>query len=79
MGVVEHAVRQSQFAPPPLTEEFTILLNLHSDVKNLLDGFLEAVKVVVNQSCEGQTEDTSCLPQVRHIETGHAAETWKPV
>lgn len=54
MRAVEHSIGHSQFAPPPLTEEFTILLNLYSNVKNLLDGFLQAVEVVVNQSCKGQ-------------------------
>lgn len=54
--IVEHSIGHSQFAPSPLIKEFTILLNLHSDVKNLLNGFLEAVEVVVNQSCEGQRE-----------------------
>lgn len=57
MGVAEHAIGHTEFAPPPLTEEFTVLLNFYSDVKNLLDGVLEAVEVVVDQSCEGQTED----------------------
>lgn len=58
MDVAGHSIGHSQFAPPPLTVEFTILLNLYSNIKNLLDGFLEAVEVVVNQSCEGHREDT---------------------
>ena len=57
MGVAERPVGHSQFAPPPLTEEFTVLLDFDSDIENLLDGVLEAVEVVVDQSCEGQTED----------------------
>lgn len=57
VGVAEHSAGHSQFAPPPLAEEFTVLLNFYSNVKNLLDGTLEAVEVVVNQSCEGKKED----------------------
>ena len=70
MLVVEHSVGHSQFAPSPLTEEFTILLNLHPDIKNLLNGFLEAVEVIVNQSCEGQRED-----RVKSI-TSHRGKDW---
>lgn len=57
VGVAEYSIGHSQFAPPPLIEEFTILLNLYSNIKNLLDGFLETVEVVVNQSWEGQRQD----------------------
>lgn len=50
MGAAAHSAGQSQFTPPPLVEEFSALLNLYANIKNLLDGFFEAVKVVVNQS-----------------------------
>ena len=53
-----YAVGHCQFAPPPLTEQFAVLLNLHADVEHLLDGFLKAVEVIVDQSCEGQRGDS---------------------
>lgn len=56
--VAETSIGESQSAPPPVTEQFTVLLNLHPDIKHLLDGFLEAVEVVVDESCEGQREET---------------------
>ena len=62
--VAEHSIGHSQFAPPPLTEEFTILLNFHSNIKDLLDGILEAVEVVFNQSCEGRERTEAWLLQV---------------
>lgn len=55
VSVVEHSTVHCQFAPPPLTEKFPILLNFHSNIKNLLDGIFEAMEVVVNQPCEGKT------------------------
>lgn len=67
--VAEHSIGHSQFAPPPLTEEFTILLNFHSNVKNLLDGILEAVEVVFNQSCEGRERTEAWLLQVTKGQT----------
>lgn len=50
VGVAQHSIGHREFAPPPLTEQFTVLLNLNSNIKHLLDGLLEAVEVVVNQS-----------------------------
>lgn len=57
VGVAQHSIGHREFAPPPLTEEFTVLLNLNSNIKHLLDGLLEAVEVVVNQSCEGREDN----------------------
>lgn len=46
-----------QFTPPPLTEEFTVLLNSQPDVKYFLYGTFEAMEIVVNQTCEGEMEE----------------------
>jgi len=57
VGVVKpRPVGRGQLAPPPLTEELAVLLKLDPDVEHLLDGFLEAVEVVVDQPCEGSGE-----------------------
>lgn len=58
VGAAAHSAGQSQFTPPPLVEEFSALLNLYANIKNLLDGFFEAVKVVVNQSCQREDRIT---------------------
>ncbi len=53
VGVAHHSIGHGQFTPPSLIEEFTILLDFYSNIKNLLDGIFEAVEVVVDESCEG--------------------------
>lgn len=58
MGATAHSAGQSQFTPPPLVKEFAGLLNLYANIKNLLDGFFEAVKVVVDQSCQREDRIT---------------------
>lgn len=54
--VSEHAIGCGLFAPPPLTQELAVLLNLHADIKDLLNGFLETMEVVVDESCRGKRE-----------------------
>lgn len=54
--VSEQAIGCGLFAPPPLTQELAVLLNLHADIKDLLNGFLETMEVVVDESCRGERE-----------------------
>lgn len=42
-----------QFTPPPLTEEFTVLLNSQPDIEYFLDGTFEAMEIVVDETCRG--------------------------
>lgn len=56
MGAGQASAACGQLTPPPLTEEFTMLLNSQSNIENFLDGTFEAVEIVVDQSCEGKME-----------------------
>lgn len=53
VGAAEPSAACGQFTPPPLTEEFTVLLNSQPDIKYFLDGTFEAMEIVVDETCSG--------------------------
>lgn len=53
VGADEPSAAYGQFTPPPLTEEFTVLLNSQPDIEYFLDGTFEAMEIVVDETCRG--------------------------